>query len=242
MPHDPILKESSPMKRFTHIFALALAGVSIGVSCSWPDAEAKGGDFKIRTNGEIPVAIVITDGANVIDFSGPWEVFQDTVSGDGAPAFHLYTVSDSRTPVRLTGGLMLVPDYTFDTAPTPAVIVVGAQRGSPAMRQWLRKVSADSQTEALMAVCTGAFKLADAGLLDGKHATTHHDYFDAFARQFPNVVLERGPRYVQSAPHIFTAGGTTSGIDLALHIVSRYYGEGAAKLTARYMEYHPVSQ
>ena len=80
------------------------------------------------------------------------------------------------------------------------------------------------------------------GLARWEHATTHHDYFDAFARQFPNVVLERGPRYVQSAQHIFTAGGTTSGIDLALHIVSRYYGEDAAKLTARYMEYHPVSQ
>src|SRR5438093_903783 len=85
----------------------------------------------------IPVAVVITDAANVIDFSGPWEVFQDTARpGTEDPGFRLYTVSDSRQPVHLTGGLTIIPDYTFDDAPVPAVIVVGAQRGSPRMIRW----------------------------------------------------------------------------------------------------------
>jgi transcriptional regulator GlxA family with amidase domain len=189
-------------------------------------------------NGPIPVAFVVTESANVIDFAGPWEVFQDsTVPGTDASAFRLYTVGDSRNPVTLTCGLTVVPDYTFDNAPVPSVIVVGAQRGSPRMVQWLRKVGTDARTDALMSVCTGAFKLADAGLLDGKHATTHHDFFDEFARRFPKVELDRGARYVQSAPHLFTAGGLTSGFGLGLHIVALYYGEEASRNTATFMEY-----
>jgi transcriptional regulator GlxA family with amidase domain len=186
----------------------------------------------------IPVAVVITDGANVIDFAGPWEVFQDTpLPGTEDPAFRLYTVGDSRRPVRLTGGLAVVPDYTFDDAPVPAVIIVGAQRGSARMIRWLQAAGRAPTTTALMSVCTGAFKLADAGLLDGRSATTHHDFFDAFARRYPKVRLERGARYVQSAPHIFTSGGLTSGIDLALHIVTLYFGADSARATAGYMEY-----
>src|SRR6185312_3142211 len=104
----------------------------------------------------INVAVVITENANVIDFSGPWEVFQDTAQpGTEAPAFRLYTVSDTRHPVRLTGGLTLVPDYTFDDAPVPAIVVVGAQRGSPRMQRWLQSVASASSTRALMSVYTG---------------------------------------------------------------------------------------
>jgi len=118
---------------------------------------------------------------------------------------------------------------------------VGAQHGSARMLRWLQTVGTEPTTRVLMSVCTGAFKLAEAGLLDGRHATTHHDFFDAFTKRFPNVVLERGPRFVQSAPHIFTSGGLTSGIDLALHIVALYLGDDAARATARYMEYRQAS-
>jgi len=215
-----------------------LAFTLVFLPCSGTLAEAGASRFRPTANGPIPVAFVVTESANVIDFAGPWEVFQDTaVPGAQTSAFRLYTVSDTRSPVTLTGGLTLIPDYTFENAPTPSVIVVGAQRGSPRMLQWLRKVNADSRTDALMSVCTGAFKLADAGLLDGKHATTHHDFFDEFARRFPKVELDRSARYVESAPHLFTAGGLTSGFDLALHIVALYYGEDAARNTAKYMEY-----
>jgi transcriptional regulator GlxA family with amidase domain len=222
------------MNRVLRCLSIAIAALPL-----WCGS-ARGAEpaFQAPADGMIPVAFVLTDMANVIDFAGAWEVFQDTsVPGKDIAGFRLYTVSDSRSPLTLTGGLKVIPDYTFDDAPTPAVIVVGAQSGSPRMIEWLRKAEPDPRTQVLMSVCTGAFKLAQAGLLDGKRATTHHDFFDDFAKRYPKVELDRGARYVQSGPHLFTAGGLTSGFDLALHIVERYYGEEAAKQTAAYMEY-----
>jgi len=185
--------------------------------------------------GDIPVAFVLTDWANVIDFAGPWEVFQDT-SIPGGHRFALYTVSDERRPIHATGGLTIVPQYTFADAPPPRVVVVGAQSGSsPAMMDWLRRQS--RQADVVMSVCTGAFRLGMAGLLAGKPATTHHFHYDEFARRFPDVQLQRGRRFVQSDPVIATAGGLTSGIDLALHVVDVHLGRAAAQETADRMEY-----
>jgi len=89
----------------------------------------------------------------------------------------------------------------------------------------------------VMSVCTGAFKLAAAGVLDGKKATTHHGSYGRLQHDFPRVLVQRGMRYVQSDPVIFTAGGLSSGIDLALHVVELYFGRGVAETTAKYMEY-----
>ena len=91
--------------------------------------------------------------------------------------------------------------------------------------------------QVLQSVCTGASKLAAAGLLDGKEATTHHDYVDAFAARFPKVKFVKSKRFVQSDSVILTAGGITSGIDGALHVVERYFGRAIAQQTADYMEY-----
>ena len=88
-----------------------------------------------------------------------------------------------------------------------------------------------------MSVCTGAFQLAKAGLLKGKPATTHHDFTDRLAASFPDVQVRRGLRFVESSPRLATAGGLSSGIDLALRVVERYYGRETAAKTAAYMEY-----
>jgi transcriptional regulator GlxA family with amidase domain len=87
-----------------------------------------------------------------------------------------------------------------------------------------------------MSVCTGAFVLAQTGLLDGKTATTHHQSWDDFESSFPKITLVRGKRFVEH-DHVATAGGLTSGIDLALRVVERYLGAAGAAATARYMEY-----
>jgi transcriptional regulator GlxA family with amidase domain len=143
-------------------------------------------------------------------------------------------VGESLDPVECTGGLKVVPNYTFESAPKPQLISVGAQMGNAGLMDWLKSVG--RETDVTMSVCTGAFKLAKAGLLDGQKATTHHDFFDDFEDDHPQVQLLRGPRFVENG-QFATAGGLTSGIDLALRVVSRYYGEEVADRTARYMEY-----
>ena len=189
--------------------------------------------LSVPEKGIIPVAFLMSEGVTVIDFAGPWEVFQDAVS-PGDTGFHLFTVSDKRETITGSAGLKLVPDYTFDDAPEAKVIVIPAQKGSDAGREWLRKVS--PRTDVTMSVCTGAFQLAKAGLLDGKSATTHHDFIDKLEKGFPKVKVVRGVRFVEGE-HISTAGGLTSGIDLALRVVERYFGRAVAEKTAFYMEY-----
>lgn len=183
----------------------------------------------------VRVAFMLGEHANVIDTCGPWEVFQDAASPDGDDAgFELYTVAPEEGPLEMTGGLVVVPKYTIKTAPQPHVIVVPAQRSTAESRAWLKDASAG--TDVTMSVCTGAFQLARAGLLKGIPATTHHEFFDSFAKEFPDIELRRGLRFVDSG-RIATAGGLTSGIDLALHVVSRYHGVATAEATAKYMEY-----
>ena len=191
-------------------------------------------------DGPIPVAFAMSRGATMIDFAGPWEVFQDVMvmnakeqEGHRHP-FQLYTVSEKTEAIEASGGMKIVPDYTFENAPAPKVVVIPAQAGSPALHTWLRKI-VDS-TDVTMSVCTGAFQLGRAGLLTGKEATTHHEFFDQFARAFPDVKLKRGMRFVEGGK-ISTAGGLTSGIDLALRVVERYFGRETAERTAFYMEY-----
>ena len=185
----------------------------------------------------VKVAFMLGDNANVIDTAGPWEVFQDTmnvVDGDHRDAFELYTVAPTEKTLRMTGGLEVKPKYSIESAPQPDVIVVPAHKSTGASRDWLRKASAG--TDVTMSVCTGAFQLARAGLLKGIPATTHHEFFDSFAKEFPDIELRRGLRFVDSG-RVATAGGLTSGIDLALHVVARYFGVETAVRTTEYMEY-----
>jgi transcriptional regulator GlxA family with amidase domain len=148
--------------------------------------------------------------------------------------FELYTVAPTAAMLRMTGGLQVVPHHDVASAPEPNVIVVPAHQSTPESLAWLKRASAAA--DVTMSVCTGAFQLARAGLLTGLPATTHHDFWDKFAKEFPDIELKRGVRFVDSG-RIATAGGLTSGIDMALHVVERYYGVDVAETTARYMEH-----
>src|SRR5215472_7721563 len=231
---------------------LSVAAMMLALPAAAQASNINGDTLPIHASGRINVAFVITDQTNIEDVAGPWEVFQDVMvspdgrayrSSRGFPAgmdqerlpFNLYTVSNKKAPVRLTGGMMLLPNYTFANAPVPQLVVVPAQSGNPEARQWIKKMSA--KTDVTMSVCTGVKQLVAAGILDGKQATTHHWFIDDFQRRFPNVHFQSGVRFVQNEK-VSTSAGLTSGVDLALHVVERYFGRNIAEATADFMEYN----
>ncbi len=233
------------MKRREFVAATALAGTAgaCGVVTLAPGRSeaASVGRLTPPAKGKIPVAFVVSQYATVIDFCGPWEVFQDVHVPDRGGdmdeqmPFELFTVSQTTEPIETSGGMRLIPSYTFKNAPSPKVVVIPAQGGANEETfAWLR---AQAETaDVVMSVCTGAFVLGRAGMLKKRAATTHHDFFDSFAKAFPDVELRRGLRFVEG-DRISTAGGLTSGIDLALRVVERYFGRDVARHTAEYMEY-----
>jgi YHS domain-containing protein/putative intracellular protease/amidase len=183
----------------------------------------------------VPVAIMISENAVVMDFCGPIAVFEGTnIPSRGGASFELYTVAESTQPVRVTGGLTIVPRYTFENAPQPKVILIPEQRGSDAMVEWIKARSKD--TDLTMSVCTGAFLLAKTGLLNGKTATTHHGSYGRFGMAMKDVRMKRGYRFVDEG-NVATSGGLSCGMDLALHVVERYYGRQVAENAAFWLEY-----
>jgi transcriptional regulator GlxA family with amidase domain len=211
-----------------------------------PSATQPAGSLKPPASGKINVAFVISEGADVMDIAGPWETLHGAMLTTKGKPWHesdwddmvmpinVYTVSDSLKPVD-ANGLTIVPNYTFDNAPKPQIIVIPAQTGrSAAQKAWLLANSATA--DETMSVCTGASVLADYGMLDGQTATTHHYFLQRLQKQYPAVHFVSGTRYVENGK-IATAGGLTSGIDLALHIVARYYGDDVAQGTADLLEY-----
>lgn len=211
-----------------------------------PSAEPQVQPLKPPANGQINVAFIVSDSADVMDIVGPLEAFGDTMlTPDGKPVhdidadnmvmpFHAYTVSDSKQPIS-AGGLKVVPDYTFATAPKPQVIVIPAQPGrTAAQKKWL--LANAQEADITMSVCTGVGMLAGYGMLDGLTATTHHLFWGGLQKRYPAVHFVSGTRFVDHGK-IATAGGVTSGIDLALHVIDRYYGQDVAAATASFMEY-----
>lgn len=232
--------------------AMMLYSNGLFAQASGPDANTSSTmqimALKPPASGPIHVAFLISRGADVLDIGGSWEVFGEIMlTAKGKPwhetdglddmlmPFNTYTVSDSLEPVRAGNGLMIVPNYTFETAPRPQVIVIPAQEGrSEAQKAWLLSNAATS--DVTMSVCTGADVLAHYGMLDGLTATTHHLFAAPMQKQYPAVHFVSGTRFVDHGK-IATAGGLTSGIDLALHVVARYYGQDVAQVTANILEY-----
>lgn len=212
-----------------------LAALAAGAALAPRIAAQKSSDLKAPGDAPVRVAFLISARAVVIDFCGPWGVFESTsVPSRHAPPFELYTVAATTEPVTASNGMKIVPNYTFQNAPDPQVIVIPAQDGGEAMIDWIR--SKAKTADVTMSVCTGAFILAKTGLLAGKSATTHHGSYNRFGMTMKDIHLKRGFRFVDEG-NVATSGGLTSGMDLALHIVERYYGRDVATNTAYYMEY-----
>ncbi|WP_435973151.1 GlxA family transcriptional regulator [Streptomyces sp. Qhu_M48] len=187
-----------------------------------------------------PVLVVLFDGVQSLDVTGPFEVFAGAGRAAGDPdAYTIRTASLDGGPVRTHSGLRLLPDTTLDAAVAdgaPHTLVVpggeGTRAPDPALIEWLR-VHAPGAGR-LVSVCTGALLLAEAGLLDGHRATTHWIACDHLARHYPEVEVEPDPIFVRDG-RLSTSAGVTAGIDLALALVEEDLGRDVALTVARHL-------
>jgi transcriptional regulator GlxA family with amidase domain len=199
---------------------------------------AVGLNFAQAGNKKMNVAIFIYDGVEVLDFGGPGEVFAATIL-DNNNAFNVYTVAVKKDPILSQGFVTVTPQYTIDNCPKPDILVLPGGSAKKSMEnekliQWIKNTSKD--TKITMSVCTGAMLLSKAGLLDGKECTTWHGAIDVLQKITPQTKVHKNTRFVDNG-QIITTAGVSAGIDGALHVVSRLFGEEKAEEVAKYMEY-----
>jgi len=193
------------------------------------------------------VGILLFDDVEVLDFAGPFEVFSRTRltpgvdsrrSDDSAP-FRVFTVAASADVVVATGGLRILPEFTFRTAPPIDLVVIPGGFGTrrllddPEVLAWIRLIA--STAERVTSVCTGSLLLAGAGLLAGRRATSHWGALDRLPELDPTIRVERSVRVVDDG--VVTSAGVAAGIDMALAVVETLHGRAVADETARYIDY-----
>lgn len=195
------------------------------------------------------VGILVFDDVEVLDFCGPFEVFSTARphgrTSDSPNLFQVMLIAEDLRMVTARGGLMVLPHHTIEDHPRLDIVLVPGGPGTRRERlnsrllAWVARQSGTS--EIMTSVCTGAFLLAQAGLLDGLRATTHWASVDWMRETYPDVQMEANTRFVDEGK-IVTSAGVSAGIDMALHIVERLHGKEAADWTARRMEYERTSQ
>lgn len=194
-----------------------------------PAGAPKGPAFKV--NGT--VAILLFPGVDIIDFSGPWEVF-------GVAKYNVVTVAQNPGPLHTSYAETVTPDFTFENCPKVDVLLLPGgnvpsfDKSDPVM-QWIRKKS--GETPYTLSVCNGAYWLAQAGLLDGRPATTMYGMCDSLAKSFPKIHVVTDKRFVD-AGRIVTTAGLSAGIDGAFHMVEKMQGSKFARSAALAMEYN----
>lgn len=202
------------------------------------------------------VGIYLFDEVEVLDFAGPFEVFsvasRVAQRGGAAAPFEVQTLAATKVPVRARGGLMVTPQLSLSEAPQYDVLivpggVVTAELQRAGLDDWL--IAQSLQAKVVASVCTGAFLLEKAGLLNEREVTTHWEDIDDLraASQASGSLLQVvvHQRWIEARPwvyhggrcRIFTSAGISAGIDMSLHLVERLHGRELALRTARQMEF-----
>ena len=192
-----------------------------------------------------PVSIVTYPGIEIIDLTGPMEVFafaNNALQRSGLcsePAYPMQVLAATSGPVTSSCGLRIIADKAYSDVQDgiDTLLIAGTPEVScllcdPALQDWVRTMA--PKVRRLASVCTGAFLLAESGLLDGRRATSHWDYCDWLARDYPSVNVEPDRIFVRDGS-ISTSGGVTSGIDMVLSMVEEDWGSEVALLVARYL-------
>lgn len=191
------------------------------------------------------VGILIFDDVEVLDYCGPYEVFcsvrlnEERRREEPSP-FHVLLVAEKSDVIMTNGGMRVLPDVTTAECPPLDILLVpggwGTRReiSNEPLLAWIAERATEVTT--LTSVCTGAMLLGKAGLLSGRHATTHWKSLGWMKESFPDVIVEKKLHVVRDG-NIFTSAGISAGIDLALIVTAEYFGEEIARSTARHMEY-----
>lgn len=186
------------------------------------------------------IGIYIYNKAEVLDFSGPFEVFS-TASRlfEGSNPYNVFLIGETEKNVAARGGYYVVPHFGFDNHPAiDVLIVVGGdhtdEMNKPQVIEWIGQQAELASTVA--SVCTGAFLLAQAGVLTAQKVTTHWEDIDDLKRSFPRLDVVEGVRWVEAGKYL-TSAGISAGIDMSLHLVERLCDKALAQRTARQMDY-----
>jgi transcriptional regulator GlxA family with amidase domain len=189
--------------------------------------------------------VLIFDGAEELDFAGPWEVITASAmiqADSGAVADTCVTVAENAGPVCCAKGLRVLPDHSFDDHPPLDVLLVpggvGARRGvsNTTLTSWIRKTA--GQASWVTSVCTGALLLHEAGPARRRRVATHHAHEDALAAR-GEVTVVKDARYVVDG-NLVTSQGVSAGIDMALWLIGRIHGRAHARAVRRYIQYDPA--
>ena len=192
--------------------------------------------------GSWKVGILLFDEVEVLDFAGPFEVFSITEAlQEHAKPFGVYTVAQEKRLIRARNGLLVMPHYSFCDAPDPDILIVpggyGAEEVEIHNETLIRWIAERAEKAALAAsVCTGAFLLAKAGLLDNKSAVTHWMDAARLEKEYPHITVMHDRKFADEGK-VVTSAGISAGIDMCLHIVKRLLGAEVARNTAKRMEY-----
>lgn len=189
------------------------------------------------------VAILLFDAVELLDFTGPFQVFADSRDFEEPDRrlFNVFTVAQHAKPLTTEAGQIVVPTHSFQDCPKPDCLVVPGGIGSRAaafnteLMTWLQRAARDA--ELVLSVCTGALLLGKAGLLNGLSATTHHNYLDLLRQVAPRSQLKPGERFVDNG-RVITAAGVSAGIDASLYAIAKLNGIKQATSTAQRIEYN----
>jgi transcriptional regulator GlxA family with amidase domain len=189
------------------------------------------------------VGIALFDGAEELDWAAPWEVLSYWSRYRSEDHIEVFTVTqDNSRPIECAKGLRVLADHSWDSAPEIDVLVVPGGRGTrvllgdEVMRAWLRSIHECARL--MTSVCTGAFLLADAGLLKGRAATTHWSDFDELLTIDGTIEAKPEARFVDEGD-IITAAGISAGIDMALYLIVRLHSEDRAREIKQRLQYEP---
>jgi transcriptional regulator GlxA family with amidase domain len=191
------------------------------------------------------VGIFLFNEVEVLDFAGPFEVFS-LASQEGIKLFETTTIGEEGNMITARNGLNVTPNYSFSTAPKLDILIVPGGYGAEhielknkSVLRWIKNQYQD--IEILASVCTGAFILAEAGILDNLRATTHWMDLNRLEKEYPKINAVRNKKYIDEGK-ILTSGGISAGINMAFHIIRRLYGQSAVSETAKRMEYDLIEK